>query len=248
MDKSLFVWMDGVLTFKDGALTTVEGYLWPAGLARLSLGRNRITSLKGIPPGVINLDLGRNRICSLKHIPPSVTFLSLGTNRITNLNRLPPDLIYLSTGHCSIKSLRIPPSLKELHLGFTSLVVPLPILPPGLRVLHLGWTDVPGLPDRLPADLICLHLGLNPASSSEFASLRTAAYCDVLEYVQSEVDTQEEEFQELQRAVEVPVNKRPARVVLVVLSSSSVPRVGTRAAVRRLHRADLVREMAGMLG
>ncbi len=38
------------------------------------------------------------------------------------------------------------------------------------------------------------------------------------------------------------------RLVCVVLSSSSVPRVGKRAAVRRLHRADLVREMAGMLG
>ncbi len=57
-----------------------------------------------------------------------------------------------------------------------------------------------------------------------------------------------EVYQELRRAVQVPLKKRPARVVLVVLSSSSVPRVGLKAAVRRLHRADLVREMAGMLG
>ncbi len=40
---------------------------------------------------------------------------------------------------------------------------------------------------------------------------------------------------------------RVVPVVSVVLSASSVPRVGKRAAVRRLHRADLVREMAGML-
>ncbi len=39
----------------------------------------------------------------------------------------------------------------------------------------------------------------------------------------------------------------PELMVSVVLSSSSVPRVGKRAAVRRLNRADLVREMAGML-
>ncbi len=40
----------------------------------------------------------------------------------------------------------------------------------------------------------------------------------------------------------------PIGAVCVVLSASSVPRVGRKAAVRRLHRADLVREMAGMLG
>ncbi len=51
----------------------------------------------------------------------------------------------------------------------------------------------------------------------------------------------------LNAALSVPPHKRPARVVCVVLSSSSVPRVGKRAAVRRLHRAFLVREMAGML-
>ncbi len=41
--------------------------------------------------------------------------------------------------------------------------------------------------------------------------------------------------------------RSPIHTIQVVLSASSVPRVGKRAAVRRLHRADLVREMAGML-
>ncbi len=41
--------------------------------------------------------------------------------------------------------------------------------------------------------------------------------------------------------------RHEAHKVYVVLSSSSIPRLGKRAAVRRLHRDDLVREMAGML-
>ncbi len=48
--------------------------------------------------------------------------------------------------------------------------------------------------------------------------------------------------------VEQHVARRSASlIVCIVLSSSSIPRVGMRAAVRRLHRTDLVREMAGML-
>ncbi len=53
----------------------------------------------------------------------------------------------------------------------------------------------------------------------------------------------------LEEAAFIPYRSKDetTRVMCVVLSASSVPRVGKGAAVRRLHRADLVREMAGML-
>ncbi len=105
-----------------------------------------------------------------------------------------------------------------------------------LTVLPLGVTDI--------------DFGDYRITTKGLDTLRTAAYCDVLQSIVIAVNEHAllKEIDELGQAIRVPPNERPARVVLMVLSSSSVPRVGLKAAVRRLHRADLVREMAGILG
>ncbi len=119
--------------------------------------------------------------------------------------------------------------------------------PPGATELDLNSHPFDSLVD-LPLGVTHLKLDKHRISKLDVDTLLTAAYCDAMQTIEM---TWHEELMskcsELLRAVKIPVNKRPARTVCVVLSSSSVPRVGKRAAVRRLNRADLVREMAEML-
>ncbi len=139
-------------------------------------------------------------------------------------------------------------------LGMTEVVVhdiaikSLKGIPRGLHSLSLSRCSITTL-EGIPQDLGRLVLAelLQPV---DLTPVLTAAYCGTLQgfYYHPPIHPQSEnDCHELQRAMDVPLRNRPARVVLIVLSSSSVPRVGTRAAVRRLNRADLVREMAGML-
>ncbi len=102
---------------------------------------------------------------------------------------------------------------------------------------------------NLPLDVTGIDFGAYRITTKGLDALRTAAYCDVLQSIVITINgySMMKEIDELGQAIRVPPNERPARVVLVVLSSSSVHRVGMKAAVRRLHRADLVREMAGIL-
>ncbi len=134
-----------------------------------------------------------------------------------------------------------PPGLTELE--FNRWIGTLKGIPSGLIRLEVHASPS-NILEHLPTGL--QELWVTQASNKiDLAPAFEAAYCDVLRCFISNVLN--EESLDLRQACNVPLNKRPARVVLVVLSSSSVPRVGMRSAVRRLHRADLVREMAGML-
>ncbi len=222
-------------------LVSLEGHKWPRGLTRLDLGENKIDSLEGIPPDLTKLFLGNNQLRTLKGIPPSVTVMNLGTNQITTLEGLPSGLL-------------------ELHMG-TNRIASWEGLPPCLNHLNLGWNKFPATWPDLPKSLEHSCAEYNAIDDHIYDQLLTIAYCGALCSISSgrrQVNSFELERTrlatgpalryELTLAMRVPLNKRPARVVIVVLSSSSVPRVGKRAAVRRLNRADLVREMAGMLG
>ncbi len=120
-------------------------------------------------------------------------------------------------------------------------------LPLSLGRLSLNNCSITSF-EGFPLDLRSLSLS-HLSQPVDLAPVLAAAYCGALQWFDypSRHPQMAEDCKELLRAVSVPLNKRPARVVSVVLSASSVPRVGMRAAVRRLHRADLVREMAGML-
>ncbi len=226
------------LRLVDGTLKTLVGYVWPEDLTELDLGTNQIKSLEGLPQSLTLLDLGTNQIVSLKGLPASLTELHLEENQIVSLEGLPQSLTILWLGVNQIISLEgLPQSLTLLHLGRNK-IISLEGLPASLTHLWLGTNQFISL-KGLPQSLIQLSLGKNQIVTEHALTL---AYCCVLLFISGSDD------QELKRAVQVPLNKRPARVVLVVLSSSSVPRVGTRSAVRRLNRSDLVREMAGMLG
>ncbi len=173
----------------------------------------------------------------------------LGNLDLTTLldAQIPFDTQELSLGTNNIESLEgLPQGLKKLYLG-TNKITSLEGIPQGLETLCLGSNRIT-IPEHLPHGLATFCVCHNRITS--FSLLIMAAQCGQLTCVNDERHLLESVtgWDELQALVAVPLNKRPARVVLAVLSSSSVPRVGTRAAVRRLHRADLVREMAGMLG
>ncbi len=224
----------------DNTLTTLVDYPWQEDLTELDLGTNQIISLEGLPAKLTWLILGTNRIETLDGLPQSLRRLDLGKNQIISLEGLPQSLEYLYLGVNKIVSLEgLPQSLIWLDLGKNQ-IVSLEGLPQSLINLWLGTNRIVSL-EGLPAGLTHLWLGENQIATEQLLAL---AYCSVLQHIHSFVNGPD---QELKRALHVPLNKRPARVVLVVLSSSSVPRVGMKAAVRRLHRADLVREMAEML-
>ncbi len=210
------------LTLQSVGLTSLEGKSWPAGLRWLNLGENHIESLSGLPPGLTWVSLGMNRITSLEGLPASVKHLALGVNPIASLAGLPPGLKQLS--------------LREFAFPISS-SRPVPCLRMGYRSPH-ATLDL----DPVFTATYCGTLTSFSSSLYDDEEAMGSIFVDRVDEIRLEV------YQELRRAVQVPLKKRPARVVLVVLSSSSVPRVGLKAAVRRLHRADLVREMAGMLG
>ncbi len=171
--------------------------------------------------------------------------LHLANNSFATLKGLPPGIEALHLMTCTITSfVGLPASLKYLNIC-DSQVTSLEGLPAGLERLCLRYTRIYSLP-TLPIRLINLDLGDNITATFDLAPVFAATNCGELSIFYA-VATRTESYQALQRASCVPLNERPARVVLVVLSSSSVPRVGTRSAVRRLNRSDLVREMAGML-
>ncbi len=208
---------------------TYDAPSFPLGLVDLNLGSHRFSKLPSFPLGLIRLDLGDNRLENLPNFPMGLTHLNLGCNRLY----IWPDF---------------PAGVTHLHLGsndFTSLGP----LPEGLISLSLGDKITSLRP--LPAGLEELNMedisyAIDDFARSDFNHLLMAAYYGALSAMPCPQDLSE--LAEVERAVRVPLRKRWARVVIVVLSSSSVPRVGKRAAVRRLHRADLVQEMAGMLG
>ncbi len=193
-----------------------------------------------------SLELSDNTFSAIPLIPEYVTSLDLGSNAIATLDGLPVGLKELAMDDVLITRLEgLPMGLEELYINSTP-ITSLIGIPPGLKSLFLCKTAIASL-EGLP--LSVERVEIYQDGPFDITPLFIAAYCGVLQsaYVQR-LAGQGEAGRELQRAVCVPLNKRPARVVIVVLSSSSVPRVGTRAAVRRLHRAFLVREMAGMLG
>ncbi len=245
----------------------------PLSVTYLDLGCNRITSLEHIPLSVTDLDLGRNRITSLEHIPLSVTSLKLGRNLITSLEHIPLSVTDLHLGQSPLHSLRhIPQNLMRLYLGTTP-ITSLEHLPQGLKYLNLGESYFLHRLEHLPQRLIhlCLHwceidnihevilprslthLYLGRPVLNDVAFLLRAAQVGCLQEVFNKEASKitKEALKELRVLLKVPLKVRPRRLVqrvaIVVLSSSSIPRVGTRAAVRRLHRAFLVREMAGMM-
>ncbi len=228
------------LRLDDDTLTTLVGYQWPENLTKLHLGTNQIKSLEGLPQSLTWLWLGTNQIISLKGLPAGLTHLYLEENQIKSLEGLPQSLTDLYLGTNQIISLEgVPTSLRMLDLD-TNQIKSLAGLPPSLTTLDLGTNPIVSL-DGLPVGLTHLWPRNNKIATVQ---LLTFAYCGALQFVSYTIHGLD---QELRRAVRVPLNERPARVVIVVLSSSSIPRVGLRAAVRRLNRADLVREMAGML-
>ncbi len=225
--KITFTWCFDLVCLCQQGATSLEGVTWPPNTTKLTLSRNQIASLEGVvwPPDMTYLNLGENQIASLEGVawPPGMTHLALGLNEITSLKGLPASLTSLYMGSNPIATLEhLPADLKRLELD-----------------------QCPITSGRLPARLELLCMTWDRPPSCIVAQALTAAYCEVLRYTSLATT---DGYGELNLAVQVPLNKRPARVVLVVLSSSSVPRVGLKAAVRRLHRADLVREMAGMLG
>ncbi len=241
-------------------ITSLKGL--PPGVANLDLGSNQIETLEYLPVGITTLDLGHNQFTSLEQIwPPGLKILRLGSNPVTSFKGLPTglDALFLDSTEMALECL--PMGMGQLWMG-KGPYASLKGLPADLKALTLQPEVIASLV-HLPAGLHAISLFMSGYPTYDFAPLLTAAYCDVLCREGCVLDIGLcgaidipgfERFSasafmiELERAVAVPVNKRPARVVLVVLSSSSVPRVGARAAVRRLHRADLVQEMAGMLG
>ncbi len=185
-------------------------------------------SLKGYawPPGVGAVFMHEANITSLAHCPPDLKCLDLGVDQDVT-ESLFPDRYRQDLDRSQLTSLE----------G----------IPPGVHSLHIRGHKIDSL-EGLPPGLICLYMRNDMAPHLGSPWLFTAAYCDILQHVDVREYHHEEIDHELYRALRVPLNERPARVVLVVLSSSSVSRVGLKAAVRRLNRADLVREMAGMLG
>ncbi len=170
--------------------------------------------------------------------PPDVQGLDLDCNLFTSLQGLPTSLVYLRLGQNKIASLQgIPSGVKELHLGENENIS-----------LH-------GLPLGLEWLQVCDTVDYHKVMAMDMEPVITVALCGALQYVGFGECLRQDIYTlnaipsliVLAQVIQIPPHKRPARVVLVVLSSSSVPRVGQKAAVRRLHRADLVREMAGML-
>ncbi len=215
-------------------------------MASLRFDNNTLSVIPLIPPYVTSLDLGSNAITTLDGLPVGLKVLQMGCALITTLDGLPMGLEELSIYHTPIASLvGIPMGLEELSIYHTP-IASLVGIPSGLKELFMDHTAIASL-EGLP--LSVENVQIYEDGPFDITPLFIAAYCGVLRSVNvNHLAGQGEAGRELQRAVCVPLNKRPARVVIVVLSSSSVPRVGTRAAVRRLHRAFLVREMAGMLG
>ncbi len=189
----------------------------------LNLSDEELTTLEGYPwsPGLQDLKLDAPKLASLVGLPDGLLTLDLGDTKITSLLGLPASLLELCPGSCS--------SLQGMPEGLTTLVVchdfvPMLDLAPAFTAAYCGVLCSLRIYSTMWTTQKAYDLGLTKTSEREISI-----------------------SEDLRQATRVPLNKRPARVVCVVLSSSSVPRVGLKAAVRRLNRADLVREMAGML-
>ncbi len=164
--------------------------------------------------------------------PPGLTHLELGASTCASINGLPASLTHLVIGSSTFTSFKgLPASLTHLIMIGSNRLASFEHLPAGLRHFEIHAH---------------FHLDRHNMRSLDLAPLRAATLWGMLEYANLNVMAGEAQ-EVLWRALRTPAHKRPARVVCVVLSASSVPRVGKRAAVRRLHRGHLVREMAGML-
>ncbi|GAM20403.1 hypothetical protein SAMD00019534_035780 [Acytostelium subglobosum LB1] len=115
----------------------------PSGLTNISLGRGYNTLLPplSLPKGLLSLRL-RNELYNhpIYSLPSSLTYLSIRS---------------------SVQPIDLPPSLTELHLGYTfNNVIDKGYLPQSLKILSLtGCFNQPFEPDVLPSSLLELSIG-----------------------------------------------------------------------------------------
>ncbi len=236
------------MRLKNAHLTSLEGIKLPPKTRKLYLGKNDLTTLVGImwPPKLHILDLGQNKLTSLENIPDTLEHLVLGSNPLKSLKYLPRNLTYLRLSATTIEDVDVvwPPGLIRLDMGDNATLFNLPST---LRMLWMSCTHFPSL-FEIPYGVRCLYLQ-EQHHLVDVSHALTAINCGQVVDMGGLRDAPRVLGRELVVALSYEGRKRGCSIkaVLVVLSSSSVPRVGLKAAVRRLHRAFLVREMAEIL-